>query len=146
MNRLICLVPILLVLAACTGQRLAPAPPVEQYERAVPAGFDVIVDGAGGPGFGHLVRLLAPAGRLAFYGGTAGKWPAILPQHLFFRQVSILACTMGSHAEFAALVPFVETHGVVPVVDRVFDLADADAAFDHLSGAGQFGKVVLAIS
>ncbi len=108
-------------------------------------GFDVIIDGAGGAGFGDLIRLLAPAGRLAFYGGTAGKWPAILPQHLFFKQVEILASTMGSHAEFAALCPFVETHGVVPVVDRVFDLADGAAAFDRLEAGAQFGKVVLAI-
>lgn len=117
----------------------------KQAGAAVKGGFDVIIDGAGGPGFGDLVRLLAPAGRLAFYGGTAGRWPAILPQHLFFRQVSILACTMGSHAEFAALVPFVETHGIVPVVDRVFDLADGQAACDHLRAAGHFGKVVLAV-
>lgn len=117
----------------------------EAAQKAVPGGFDVVVDGAGGDGFGALVRLLAPAGRLVFYGGTAGAWPAILPQHLFFRQVSILASTMGSHAEFAALVPFVETHGIVPVVDRVFDLADANAALDHLDAGAQFGKVVLAI-
>ena len=108
-------------------------------------GFDVIIDGAGGRGFGELVRLLAPAGRLAFYGGTAGKWPAILPQHLFFKQVDILASTMGSHAEFAALCPFVETHGVVPVVDRVFGLDEGAAAFDRLEAGEQFGKVVLAI-
>lgn len=112
---------------------------------AAVGGFDVIIDGAGGAGFGDLVRLLAPAGRLAFYGGTAGKWPAILPQHLFFKQVDILACTMGSHAEFAALCPFVETHGVVPAVDRVFDLADGAQAYDRLESGAQFGKVVLAI-
>ncbi len=115
-----------------------------QAEAAAGA-FDVIIDGAGGAGFGDLVRLLAPAGRLAFYGGTAGKWPAILPQHLFFKQVSILASTMGSHAEFAALCPFVETHGVVPVVDRVFPLAEGAAAFDRLEEGKQFGKIVLAI-
>lgn len=107
--------------------------------------FDVIIDGAGGAGFGDLVRLLAPAGRLAFYGGTAGKWPAILPQHLFFKQVELLASTMGSHAEFGALCPFAETHGIVPVVDRVFDLDDGAAAFERLEAGEQFGKVVLAI-
>lgn len=108
-------------------------------------GFDVIIDGAGGEGVGALLRLLTPAGRFAFYGGTAGRWPAILPQHLFFRQISILASTMGSPAEFAALLAFTETHGIVPVVDRVYALADAPAALDRLHHSDQFGKIVLAI-
>ncbi len=34
------LTSILLMLTACTGQRLAPAPPVDLHERAVPVGFE----------------------------------------------------------------------------------------------------------
>lgn len=117
----------------------------KQAQALAPGGFDIIIDGAGGEGFGVLVRLLGPAGRLAFYGGTRGKWPAILPQHLFFRQVSILACTMGSHREFAALVKFAEERGVVPVVDRVFALEEGAAAFEYLERGVQSGKVVIAV-
>ncbi|MCA9538098.1 MAG: zinc-binding dehydrogenase [Myxococcales bacterium] len=108
-------------------------------------GFDVIIDGAGGEGFGVLARLLGPAGRLVFYGGTRGKWPAMLPQHLFYKQVSLLASTMGSPAEFAALLEFVARHRIAPVVDRIFPLAEGAAAFDHLEAGAQFGKVVLSI-
>lgn len=107
--------------------------------------FDVIIDSAGGEGFGELVRLLAPAGRLAFFGGTRGKWPPILPQHLFFRQISILASTMGSPMDFAALLDFVRTHRITPVVDETFPLADGAAAFEHLDAGGHMGKVALAI-
>ena len=110
---------------------------------AAAGGFDLIFDGAGGEGFGALVRMLNPAGRLVFYGGTCGRWPQILPQHLFFKQVSILASTMGSPAEFAAMVAFVSRHQLRPVVDRVFPLRDADAALAHLAGGTQLGKVVL---
>ena len=110
---------------------------------AAAGGFDLVFDGAGGDGFGALVRMLNPAGRLVFYGGTCGRWPQILPQHLFFKQVSILASTMGSPAEFAAMVAFVGGHQLRPVVDRVFPLRDADAALAHLAGGTQLGKVVL---
>ncbi len=111
----------------------------------VPQGFDVIVDGAGGEGFGELARLLGAAGRLAFYGGTRGKWPTILPQHLFFRQVAILASTMGSPEDFASMVAFVTEHELVPVVDRSFPLNDGAEAFTHLESGSQFGKVVLTV-
>jgi len=117
----------------------------ERLYGKVPGGFDVIVDGAGGDGFGDLARLLGAAGRLVFYGGTQGKWPRILPQHLFFRQVTILASTMGSPEDFAAMAEFVSRHELVPVVDRVFCLEDGAEALAHLERGSQFGKVVLTI-
>ena len=69
----------------------------------------------------------------------------MLPQHLFYKQVSLLASTMGSPAEFAALLEFVARHRIAPVVDRIFPLAEGAAAFDHLEAGAQFGKVVLSI-
>ena len=117
-----------------------------QLKRLVQGGVDVIIDGAGGEGFGDLVQALAPGGRLVFYGGTRGKWPRILPQLLFYRQVEILASTMGSPSEFAAMVNFVTEHQITPVVDTVFELADGAEAFDHLEANHQFGKVVLQIT
>ena len=109
------------------------------------SGYDIVIDGAGGDGFGVLTQVLAPGGRLVFYGGTRGKWPALLPQHLFYRQVEILASTMGSPTEFNAMVDFVAAHALVPVVDAVFELSRGREAFDHLEGNAQFGKVVLEI-
>ncbi|MCA9525586.1 MAG: zinc-binding dehydrogenase [Myxococcales bacterium] len=111
--------------------------------RFAPRGFDVVIDSAGGEGFGELPGLLAMGGRIAFFGGTRGKWPPILPQLLFYKQVSLLATTMGSPAEFAALVAFVAEHGVVPVVDACYPLEEGAAAFARLAAGAQFGKVVL---
>ena len=123
-----------------SGGHLYTAP---EWHRAVKGLFDVIIDSAGGDGFGSLLRLLAPAGRLAFYGGTRGKWPSILPQHLFYKQVSILASTMGSPRDFSTMLEFVNRHSIHPVVDRVFSLSEGGAAFEHLQRGVQFGKVVL---
>lgn len=109
----------------------------------VPDGFDVIIDSAGGDGFGELIRLLGMGGRIAFFGGTRGKWPAILPQHLFYKQVSILATTMGSGAEFAELLALVQRTGIVPPVSSVRPLAEGASAFERLESGAQIGKVVL---
>ena len=109
-------------------------------------GFDLILDGAGGNDFGELVRMLRPAGRLVYYGGTRGPWPAILPQHLFFKQVSILASTMGSPAEFADMVDFVGRHRLRPLVDQVFPLERSHDAFARLDSGAQMGKVVISMN
>jgi zinc-binding alcohol dehydrogenase/oxidoreductase len=109
-------------------------------------GFDLILDGAGGPGVGELVRMLRFGGRFVFYGGTRGKWPQILPQHIFYRQVSLLASTMGSPDEFRRMVDFVATQQIRPQVDRVFPLTETADALAHLSSGAQLGKVVIDIS
>ena len=88
--------------------------------------------------------MLKPAGRLAVYGATAGNPPAGLEMaKLFFRQARIIGSTMGSPAEFAAMLRFVAEHRIEPILDRVFPLDQAVAAHQRLLAAEQFGKIVL---
>lgn len=107
-------------------------------------GADVIIDGTGGSNFPGCVSLLKPGGRMAIYGSTAGNPPTGLDLvRLFFRQIRIIGSTMGSLAEFAAMLDFVVKHRIDPVIDRVFDLDEAVAAHQHLLSAQQLGKIVL---
>ena len=65
---------------------------------------------------------------------------------LFWKQVDILGSTMGSDAEFAAMLDLVSTHEITPAVDRVYPLAEAGAAQARMEEAGQFGKIVLDVA
>lgn len=108
-------------------------------------GPHVVIDSAGGESIETAVRIVRPAGRIAFFGATTG-----LPQNLdlyraFFKQIDLLGSTMGSPAEFGALVRLYADSGLRPPVDRSFPLADAPAAGHYLLSAAQFGKVVLTI-
>lgn len=105
-------------------------------------GFDVIIDGSCGSSFPLLLKMLRPGGRLAFYGATAGSIPQINPQLVFWKQLSILGSTMGSPADFREMVKFVTRFGIVPVIDQVFSLKDAEIAFRKMAEGKQFGKLV----
>jgi zinc-binding alcohol dehydrogenase/oxidoreductase len=107
--------------------------------------FDVVIDSAGGPGFGSLVDLAAPGGRIAFYGATRGNVPEVALRKIFWRQVSLLGTTMGSPADWSAMTAFVGRHGLRPVVSHVFPLYRATEAFDLMERGGQFGKIVIGI-
>lgn len=107
--------------------------------------FDVIVDSAGGEGFGQLIELTKPGGRLVFFGATRGNPSAFDLRRGFFRQINLLGTTMGSPADFGGMTAFVAQHRIVPVVDRVLPLAQAEAAFGHMEAAAQFGKIVLSV-
>lgn len=108
--------------------------------------FDTIIDGAGGDGFARLIDVAAPGATLCFYGGTAGNITDIVPARVFFKQLNIHGTTMGTVAEFEAMIRFVEEHRIVPIVDEVFQLSNAEAALRHMDSGKQFGKIVLKIA
>lgn len=105
--------------------------------------FDVIVDSAGGGGFETLVDVAAPGGRIAFFGATRGN-PNVLPMRkIFWRQLTLCGTTMGSPADWRAMLDAVARHQIRPVVSEVFAFADAAKAFELMERGGQFGKIVL---
>lgn len=111
-----------------------------------PGGFDVIVDSAGGPGFETLIEIAAPGGRIVFFGATRGNPPLLPMRKVFWRQISLLGTTMGSPADWRAMVEFVALHHVKPVVSDVFPFARAAEAFALMENGAQFGKIVLGIA
>ncbi|PTX91291.1 zinc-binding dehydrogenase [Opitutus sp. ER46] len=106
-------------------------------------GFHVIIDSAGGAEFGRLVDVAAPGGRIAFYGATRGDPPTLPMRKIFWRQVSLLGTTMGSPADWRALVAFVERQQIRPTVSEVFPLERAAEAFALMERSAQFGKIVV---
>jgi len=107
--------------------------------------FDVIVDSAGGEGFGQLVDLTAPGGRIVFFGATTGNPKGLDLRKCFFRQINVLGTTMGSPADFAGMTALVAGKQIAPVVDHIFPLEAADGALRHMEAAAQFGKIVLSV-
>ncbi|MBT5900973.1 MAG: zinc-binding dehydrogenase [Opitutaceae bacterium] len=106
-------------------------------------GFDVIMDSAGGEGFKGLIDLCRPGARVVFFGATRGD-PEVLPMRkVFWKQISLLGTTMGSPADWGAMIAFVEQHQIRPIVSGTFALSEAAAAFDLMEQGGQFGKIVV---
>lgn len=108
--------------------------------------FHVIVDSAGGPGFLPLADLAASGGRIVFFGATAGDPPGLPQRKIFWRQLTLLGSTMGSPADFAAMLAFVNSRRLTPVISATFPLDRAAAAFALMEQGGQFGKIVVTMT
>jgi zinc-binding alcohol dehydrogenase/oxidoreductase len=87
--------------------------------------------------------LANPGARIVFFGGTAGNLPPLNGRKIFWKQLQLLGTTMGSPDDFKAMVDFVNKHQIVPVIDEVFPLGQADKAVHKMESHSQFGKIVL---
>jgi NADPH:quinone reductase-like Zn-dependent oxidoreductase len=86
---------------------------------------------------------LAPGGHLALIGGLSEFGGDIPSTALMGRNATASGIYVGSRADFEALNAFLEKHRVKPAIDRVFEFADAPAAFDYMDSGSLFGKVVI---
>jgi len=64
---------------------------------------------------------------------------------VFWRNLSSLGTTMGSPADWQAMLGFVARHRLVPVVSNVVPLAQVGEAFDLMERGEQFGKIVITL-
>lgn len=106
-------------------------------------GVDVVFEHVGQATWTNSMRSLAFAGRLVTCGATTGAQAEIEIRHLFSKRLTILGSTMGSLADFQAVLDLAAKGILKPVIDRVFPLAAGADAHRYLESGHEFGKVVL---
>jgi NADPH:quinone reductase-like Zn-dependent oxidoreductase len=109
-------------------------------------GPDLVIDGAGGSSLEAALEVVRPGGRIALYGATLGNVPNLTARRIFWKQLTLVGTTMGSPADFQAMLDFTTAHQIHPPIDSVFPLSDIGKAMRRLDQGGQFGKIVLEIS
>lgn len=108
--------------------------------------IDLVIDSVGGATFNRSLEVLKKGGRIVIFGATTADNVDFNLRSFFYGQYQLFGSTMGSREELRDMIKHIEQYETHPVVDRVFDLAQAQEAFDHLAEGKQFGKVVLRIS
>ncbi|MDG3006031.1 zinc-binding dehydrogenase [Paludisphaera mucosa] len=108
-------------------------------------GPDIVIDAVGGETYNACIDLLSAGGRIATFGATTGPAPKVETRRVYWKQLNLLGTTMGSPADFTAMLALFADGSLRPVVDRAYPLADASAAHRHMDESGQFGKIVLEI-
>jgi NADPH:quinone reductase-like Zn-dependent oxidoreductase len=108
-------------------------------------GAEVVVDSVGAATWETSLRALARGGRLVTCGGTSGPMVQMDIRRLFWHQYTILGSTMGNHREFAEVAAHFGAGRLRPVVDRVYPMGEARAAFERMAKGEQFGKLVVEI-
>lgn len=107
-------------------------------------GVERVLDIGGPDTLSRSIAAARSGGTIAVIGrltGTAGV--TIDPAALFGGSKRLAGVLVGSRAMTEDVVRFVELAGIRPVIDKLFDFADAREAYAYLGSAQHFGKVVI---
>jgi NADPH:quinone reductase-like Zn-dependent oxidoreductase len=91
----------------------------------------------------HALAALAPGGQIALIGGLSGFNAKLRTLQLIPARATVTGISVGSRAEFEAMNAFIEKHDLRPVIDKVFEFADAEQAYELMDSGGHFGKIVI---
>lgn len=108
-------------------------------------GVDVTIDVAGGDGLNQSIRATKVAGIIAQVGFLTGQTTTLQLMPLIFRQTTIRGIAVAPRTSFDRMNPFLDQHGIKPVIDKVYAFDEAVQAFEHLA-RGPFGKVVIKVA
>jgi NADPH:quinone reductase-like Zn-dependent oxidoreductase len=106
-------------------------------------GVDVVFEHVGKKTWEGSLLSAAVGGRIVTVGATTGYDPPTDLRHVFYRQLSILGSTMGSAADLAQVLRFLDEGKLRVVLDRTLPLSEVRRAHELLADRAQFGKIVL---
>jgi NADPH:quinone reductase-like Zn-dependent oxidoreductase len=109
----------------------------------LPERVDVVIETVGAATFEHSMKCAAPGARIVVCGATSGHLTTVDLRRVFAMQLAILGSSMGTVADFAALLDLCVERGIRPVIDTTFGFSAAERAFARLQSGEAFGKVVI---
>ena len=104
-------------------------------------GVDHVVEVGGAGTLPRSIEAARLGGNIHLIGVLTGG--EINPTPMMRKTLTVRGIYVGSRQMFEALNRSVALHRIKPVIDRVFDFADAKAAYHHLKGQTHVGKVVI---
>ena len=108
-------------------------------------GADHVLELGGAGTLTESVKALRMGGTLSIIGVLSGALAELDLRPILMQDLRMQGVFVGSRASFLRLCELVSEHRLRPVVDRVFPLTEARAAFEYSASGAQFGKVVIAL-
>ena len=108
-------------------------------------GVDRVVEVGGPATIARSLEAVAMDGEVVLVGFLGQDGPGISAIDILRRCARLRAITVGDRANLLELGRAMAMGGPRPVIDRVFDFADARAAFEHLAAGSHVGKVVIRV-
>lgn len=131
----------------------------EDFEAVIrdAGGVDVVLDMVGAPYFSKNLSILKDLGRLVYIAFLHGaKLEDADISRIMMKRLTVTGSTLrirtdAYKAQLAAKVqehvwPMIESGAFRPVIEKVFDIADAEQAHQLMDSSGHVGKIILKVA
>lgn len=108
-------------------------------------GVDNVVEVGGAGTLPQSLQAVRFGGTVSLIGNLSGTKTEILLTHIFMQRIRVNGILVGHRESFEAMNRAIAQNGLRPVLDRVFSLEEAPAAFQHMAAGGHFGKIVVRV-
>lgn len=119
-------------------------------------GVDIVLDMIGGDYIARNLKTLAPEGRHISIAMQHGRMAEIDLFQIMSKRLVLTGSTLrpqntAAKGKIAKALkknvwPFITRKRITPVIDRIYSLAEAQAAHDYLEAGQHFGKVILRVN
>jgi NADPH:quinone reductase-like Zn-dependent oxidoreductase len=106
-------------------------------------GIDMVLDSSPSAVLDEYFKFMNYGGKIVTYGSTGSPKTTISISKFFLRHIQFIGTAMGSPSEFKALIDFMKTNKIKPLIHASFSFDEALIAFDVLRTGQQIGKIVL---
>jgi len=106
-------------------------------------GVDHVIEVGGAGTLEQSLRAVRMGGHVSIIGQLTGNSGEVNLIPILMQNVRLQGVLVGSRETFQSMNKALALHQVRPVIDRVFPLEEARAAFEHLASGTHFGKVVI---
>ena len=115
-----------------------------ELRRITGRGADVVIELGGAQSLAQSIRAVRTGGTVALIGVLSGAKAEIELGRVVTRGLRLQAITLGSRADFEAMVRFIDRHRVKPAIDdRRFAFAETRDAIAAIAEGKHFGKLAI---
>jgi NADPH:quinone reductase-like Zn-dependent oxidoreductase len=108
-------------------------------------GVDHVVEVGGAGTLARSFAAIRVGGKISMIGGLSGPATELNPGLILGRRANVQGISVGSTQMFEAMNRAIAANAIKPVIDKVFDFDDVQAAYKHMASGAHFGKIVIRV-
>lgn len=108
-------------------------------------GVDKVVEIGGPETLNRSIKATRFGGHIALIGVLTGTAGDVQTVGILRKGIRLDGIYVGSRAMFAQMLAAITQAKMHPIIDRIYEFAEAPAAFQYMEGAQHFGKIVVRV-
>jgi NADPH:quinone reductase-like Zn-dependent oxidoreductase len=109
-------------------------------------GVDHVVEVGGAGTFAKSFGAIRAGGKISMIGNLSGPATEFNPGLIMGKRANLQGISVGSTQMFEAMNRMIAANAIKPVIDKVFDFDEVQAAYKHMAAGAHFGKIVIRVS